>query len=278
MSNLSRHFTARQDKFIAWSWLAPLSIEYASDLVKNSVEFLQLLENFDTSLITEETLSFSIDIVSLYDSLRIPLVFEALTDAISLLRPQYTSEFKNWLFELTDLSLRGAYLSFEGDLYRPVRGIPAGSHLSVDLANISVFYILKKLLSEHKRSNLLYFNRFVDETVGIFSGNRGEFLTWFNELRNESLSQFNIDITFNAENATEFCQFLDVQFKFENGVLVTDLFRKPTDSNRYLHYTSNHPKHMYKGIIKSQGIRYRRIINNDSILNLRISELKEFFC
>ena len=43
------------------------------------------------------------------------------------------------------------------------------------------------------------------------------------------------------------------------GQLDTKVFFKPTDSHALLHYTSFHPKHTFRGIVKSQHIRYKRI-------------------
>ena len=43
------------------------------------------------------------------------------------------------------------------------------------------------------------------------------------------------------------------------GQLDTKVFFKPTDSHALLHYSSFHPKHTFRGIVKSQLIRYKRI-------------------
>ena len=74
-----------------------------------------------------------------------------------------------------------------------------------------------------------------------------------------------------------FSQFLDIQYKIVDGVLVTDLYKKPTDANRYLHYNSFHPRHMFRSIVFSQALRYRRIINVDSLLEERLEQLKSYF-
>ena len=71
---------------------------------------------------------------------------------------------------------------------------------------------------------------------------------------------------------------LDILFGFnENGNLKTDLYRKETDSRGYLHYSSCHPNHVFSGIVYSQGLRLRRIINDDEVLHVRLEELKVDF-
>ena len=62
-----------------------------------------------------------------------------------------------------------------------------------------------------------------------------------------------------------------------NNKLVTDVFHKPTDAHTYLHFNSSHPRHIFKGIIFGQALRYRRIINNDELLAQRLGELVGYF-
>ena len=91
------------------------------------------------------------------------------------------------------------------------------------------------------------------------------------------MSMYNLDLTYEITAINEFSQFLDIQYKFENGVLTTDLYRKPTDANRYLHFMSYHPRHVFRSIMSSQAQRYRRIINSDETYFKRLDELKSFF-
>ena len=59
--------------------------------------------------------------------------------------------------------------------------------------------------------------------------------------------------------------------------MATDIYRKPTDANRFLEHSSFHPRHTFRSIIYSQALRYRRIINDEETLTTRLEELKEFF-
>ena len=86
-----------------------------------------------------------------------------------------------------------------------------------------------------------------------------------------------MDFTCEITCINDFSQFLDIKFKFDHGKLTTDLYRKPTDANRYLEFTSSHPRHTFSSVVYSQGIRYRRIINDDELLSFRLNELENFF-
>ena len=76
----------------------------------------------------------------------------------------------------------------------------------------------------------------------------------------------------------EFAPFLDILFCFDkNGQLQTDLYVKPTDARSYLNISSAHPKHIFSGIVYSQCLRLRRIINNQERLKQRLTELCQAF-
>jgi hypothetical protein len=70
--------------------------------------------------------------------------------------------------------------------------------------------------------------------------------------------------------------FLDVKvIRGANGVISTDVYRKPTDRTRYLHPKSDHPNHVKSGIPKGQLRRLRRICKEDEAYEKRAKELKE---
>ena len=78
----------------------------------------------------------------------------------------------------------------------------------------------------------------------------------------------------------QFAHFLDINLKFDFGSderLITDIYRKPTDANRYLHFTSHHPRHVFSSVVYSAALRYRRIIKNDETLHFRLKELNVIF-
>ena len=281
VSDLSNGVTSRSDKFIVWCWLAPLARDYAVDLVKDSTGALILLDDLEKSgKISSNSLhSFGIDVVSLYDSLQHSLVLNALDDAMSVCRPEWDNNFRTWLKDLVLLSFESAVIKFEDTWFKSENGVPTGGIPSVDIGNISVYYVLKNLVyseSVHPRE-LISLTRFVDDGSGIWDGDEQSLREWFQLFRTSSVALYSLDFTLEVTKITEYSQFLDICFKFVDGSLTTDIFRKPTDANRYLNFSSYHPNHTFYSIIYSQGIRYRRIINNDALLSVRLDELQEFF-
>ena len=54
-------------------------------------------------------------------------------------------------------------------------------------------------------------------------------------------------------------------------------YQKPTDARHYLSFNSCHTNYTFSGVIYSQGMRLRRIINNDERLASRLKDLKADF-
>ena len=117
---------------------------------------------------------------------------------------------------------------FRNRWYRPVTGIPTGGNISVQLANISVFYALNMSLfaKPQMMNNILSTIRFIDDGSGIFIGTADDFEIWKTQLTN-NLNQFNL-INKNEDwnvsiNLGEMVHLLDISFGFdENGNLITD--------------------------------------------------------
>ena len=208
------------------------------------------------------------------------IVKEELKAAMDNCRTDWSEPFKQWIIDLVDIGLRSSVGCYEGSWYHQKRGIPTGGSTCVQLANITVFYIMNQ--SMYKNTDLMKkiysIKRYIDDGVGFFEGNRNDFIAWIKNV-NDKLRQWGLNIDeYDLKETGVYIAFLDIQFCFDcTGKLQTDLYIKETDSKRYLHFTSAHPNHIFSGIVYSQCIRLRRIINSDVRLNVRMEELKEVF-
>ena len=115
VTDLSRSLCSRSDKFLAWKWLTPLMHEHSLDLIKDTTHFLQILEEITKEHpICDDMFTISIDVVSLYDSIKHDLAIEAFYDAISSHRPQWTPAFRLWLEDCVRLSFESALIHHKG--------------------------------------------------------------------------------------------------------------------------------------------------------------------
>ena len=120
--------------------------------------------------------------------------------------------------------------------------------------------------------NIKESKRYIDDGAGFYIGSERSFKLWMKNV-NEKLFGLSID-EFIIKVVGVFVPFLDIQFCFNiDGHLQTDLYIKATDSRSYLYYSSAHPHHISSGIVFSQCLRLRRIINDQSRLESRLKEL-----
>ena len=93
VTDLSQGVTARSDTFLVSKWLGPLTKDYCKDLVKDTTAALKSLDELEKNHDVDDSwYSISIDIVSLYDSLKHELVLEAIDDAIDTCRQEWSPE------------------------------------------------------------------------------------------------------------------------------------------------------------------------------------------
>ena len=145
---------------------------------------------------------------------------------------------------------------------------------------MTVYYIMKKAVYSQQQmmNNVKEAKRYIDDGGGFYVGSQRSFVVWMNKV-NENLSPYGLFIDeAEIKEVGEYSPFLDIQFCFDtDGDLQTDLYVKPTDARSYLHFSSAHPRHTFSGIVYSQCLRLRRIINNQDRLAHRLNELLAAF-
>ena len=68
---------------------------------------------------------------------------------------------------------------FQGQWYKSISGISTDSSISVQLANITVYYVLRKVIYNTKLNDQVVkdgLRRFIDDGVGLFIGTIEEFM------------------------------------------------------------------------------------------------------
>ena len=171
---------------------------------------------------------FTFDYKSLYDSLNQTLVIESLKEAISECRPDWSEDFCSWLISLVEMSLKCSIGVFENVWYRQKGGVPTGGSLCVQLANITVYSRMRKLiyLDPILMEKVKSVKRYFDDGAGTYNGSKEEFHNWIATV-NQRLAPDGLTIDeYCIKPPDEFVPFLDVQFCFSSsGELLTSRFR-----------------------------------------------------
>ena len=277
ITSLCAGLTVRGDKFIAENFLGPLAKDYCTDRMQDTTDFLRTMENFVENSNSYSGFVVLMDIVSLYDNLTHKFVHEGLKDAIKSCRPDWKKDFISWLLDMIDGSLNATYAKYENRWYKMVDCVPTGHTLSVHLADIAVFSKYKSLIYSDTSIPLPLAVRFVDDGCMLWEGTIESFEQWVTPFKAKLKHECGLSVTHEIIPSKDFSAFLAVKFKIIDGALVTVVHHKPTDAHTFLHYNSCHRRSIFRSIVYSQGLRYRRIFNDDTLLDEGLKTLEGYF-
>ena len=103
-------------------------------------------------------------------------------------------------------SLQAFVAKYNGCWWRQKNGIPTGGSLCVQLANITVFYVMAKKVYNvpSMMLNAADIKRFIDDGMGFFFGTEEEFIRWLEKV-NQEIRPYGLQIDESSfkENGTE---------------------------------------------------------------------------
>ena len=157
-------------------------------------------------------------------------------------RRQRTSAENNNVSEnitcLLEFCLKSTYFTFQGKHYEQIEGAAIGSLISPIVANLYMENFDVKTVSTAPHTTYLW-KRYVDDTFTIIkSSQRRAFLDHIN-----SIDQ-HIQFTSEEQKEDGSMPFLDILvMPSEDGSLSTTVYRKPTHTDLYPHWDSQHTFH-----------------------------------
>ena len=172
-----------------------------------------------------------------------------------------------------EICIRNNYFKFNDKAYQQIGGVGTGVKLAPPYACIGLGEFEKTAFEEnqHPLADLvLVWKRFIDDVLGLFNGNQQQFeeyVGWLNSLMRGV-------VKFKSNFSTSHVEFLDLVISIKDGKLKTNLFVKPSNSQLYLDFTSNHPKHCKTGIIYGQALRILERCSERDDANLHLENLR----
>ena len=99
----------------------------------------------------------------------------ALCAAMDACRSYWPPELKNWIKQLVQLSIQASIGEFQSKFYEQKHGLPTGGSLIVEIANISVYYVLKKVLYDNTSlmKDIFSIKRYIDDGMGVYTRQSG---------------------------------------------------------------------------------------------------------
>nr|XP_016846924.1 PREDICTED: uncharacterized protein LOC107982425 [Anolis carolinensis] len=244
----------------------PLSQSY----IKDTKHFINIIE---TLSIPPQAVLMTSDITSLYTN--IPLdeartVFKELLDT-----RESTISPTHFLIGLLDIVLEYNYFRFGFQFYLQTFGVAMGSPLAPSLANLFMSNLEQMWILNNTKNQLLqdiiYYGRFIDDIFLICNTKESatQLSTWLNTIHD--------NIKFTSTYSHTSINFLDVTV-YKNGKrLMVKNYRKPTDKNSIMHYSSFHHHKLKTNLPFAQLIRLKRNTSSPEDLATEVSIFKKQF-
>ena len=236
--------------------------------IKNSVEFVKKLK--DISITSNSTL-VSFDVTALFTSIPTKEATEVIRERLvqdSNLKDR-TKMNINQIIELLSFCLDTTYFIFNGVYYKQAHGAAMGSPVSPIVANIYMEAFEQRAITSAPHPPSVWL-RYVDDTFVIIDQNH---ITEFHEHVN-NIDPY-IKFTIEKEENNQL-PFLDIKIHRENnGSLSTTIYRKPTHTNQYLNFNSNHHLQHKRSVVRTLIHRANHAITNETDKKEEIKYIKD---
>ena len=165
-----------------------------------------------------------------------------------------------WLLET---ATSRTHFQFNGKIFSQVDGVAMGSPVGPLIANIFMVYLEKKLMKQLEQRGLVYWKRYVDDTLAIIKKDAD-----INKLLT-ILNSFHSSIQFTIEPENEKDQsipFLDILIRRHSvrktSWFSSSIYKKPTFTGLILKWNSFVPLYYKRGAISSMVYRAIRITSD----------------
>lgn len=234
-------------------YLKPLA-QMQPTYLRDSIHFKSTLLNHK---VTPDTILASMDVQSLYtmidtvDGLRaISHFFRANPDPS---RPDQA------ILELLQICLNRNDFTFANLWFLQTKGTAMGKVFAPNYACLFMSRWEEAALNTALQSGLApsIFLRYIDDIFLTFNSPASDLPRLLTILNGHDAN-----IQLSLVSSTTSVDFLDVSVYKSGSHLRTRLYSKPTDSHLILHKSSFHPPHTFKGIVKSQILRFARLCDS----------------
>ena len=184
------------------------------------------------------------------------------------------------LEDLLAFILRDNFFEFAGHVYRQICGVAMGTRCAPSFANLFMAQLEDDFFSSRTSAGLplpSLWLRYLDDVLVVWE-HRVQDLHSFMTHLNSAHSSIHFTVVIGGDQVN----FLDLKLfkgnRFSNcGILDVAPFSKPHCTHQYLHYTSCHPPHTFRGIVRGETVRLLRHSSNIRIFGNAIQLMMERF-
>lgn len=225
--------------------------------LKDTYDFISKTKNL---VIPSNAFLFTIDVDSLYTNIETQAGMEAVRNCMKKYPdPKRPDEY---VLKLLEINLTKNDFEFNDKFYLQTKGTAMGKTFAPSYANIFMACWEEAALDSHPLKPYAYY-RFLDDIWGIWVYSKEDFECFIKHLNQHQRSikvKFEIDST--QINFLDVVTYKGPKFLKENK-LDYRVYFKETDTHCLLHRHSFHPRHTFRGILKSQLLRFHRICSQE---------------
>ncbi|MCP3663993.1 MAG: GIY-YIG nuclease family protein, partial [Gammaproteobacteria bacterium] len=251
--------------------LQPLVENHIPAFLRDTTHFLRWLKSLGN--IPETSLFVTMDVVSLYPNIPTDDGL-AKTEIFLKQSGQYRGQRLEFLLGLLKLVLTRNNIVFADKHYLQVHGTAMGTRVAPAYANIYMHQLESEILKNCPVKPYAY-KRYLDDVFLIWTGTEAslsEFVDFYNTF--QTAGTIKVTHTCSTDNFV----YLDVSGqKLGNGSLHTLVHHKGISRNSYLHFTSDHPRHLRESIPYSQALRCRKICSTEEAFESEVRSLGDKF-
>lgn len=237
-------------------FLNPLSILHPS-YIKDTYHFIDIVKGLK---IPTNSFFFSLDVDSLYTNIDIQAGLGVIKKTFAKYPRDDRPDVE--ILELLEINLTRNDFVFNGNFYLQIKGTAMGKRFAPSYANLFMANWEEEVLAKCKLKPLHYF-RYLDDIWGVWPHTLEEFKQFMNTLNAHDPSiQLKSEINQNSIDFLDTTVYKSPEF-YVNGKLDIKVFFKKTDTHALLYKSSFHPKHTFRGIVKSQLLRFFRICTKE---------------
>ena len=200
----------------------------------NSSDFTDKLAH--VTIDDDETM-VSFDVVSLFTAIPVEKACQRIRNKLesdSILHSRTKLSIDD-IISLLRFTLSNSYFTYNGTTYKQIHGCAMGSPVSPVVANLYMEEIEERVISSTATPSKVW-DRYVDDVFAIMK--KDAVLTFHDEI-----NCIDPHISFTIEHETNGqLAFLDTMISRNNHTITTNVYRKPTHTDRYLHFKSHHDK------------------------------------
>ena len=225
----------------------------------------------------------TVDYKAMYPSMPDTLILPAVREYLDKRTEQKPSTQKT--MQLLEVTRKNNYFEFGEKVFQQVGGTSIGKKHAPALCCLGAGKFEEEEIfpTEQFRSLVLkdetidddserFYKRFIDDMIMAMNGTEDDAKNLV-----DYMNTLHPSLKFTYEWSNEEITFLDVRLVMKDGKLETDRFIKPTNPQLYLHYSSNHPRSVFKAIVYGQAINVKMICSKEEFIIEHFKSLRKKF-